>query len=199
MARNAQQLIIGVDEAGRGPLAGPVLAAAVILDPKRPIQGIKDSKLLSPKKREELSKEIKAHALCFHIAMASVEEIDTINILQATFLAMQRAVAGLALKGDEVWVDGRDKPDFGIPTIAIIEGDKLHMEIGAASILAKVARDEIMINYGQQYPAYGFEDHKGYGTKAHMEAIAQWGVLDIHRKSFAPVRDRLTQSETSTA
>jgi ribonuclease HII len=182
------QLIIGVDEAGRGPLAGPVVAAAVILDPKHPIEGIKDSKLLTPKKREALDQEIKAHALCYHIAQASVEEIDSINILKATWLAMQRAVAGLALKGDVVWVDGRDKPDFGLPTVAIIQGDKLHIEIGAASILAKVARDEIMLNYAKLYPDYGFEDHKGYGTKAHLEAIEKWGVLDFHRKSFAPVR-----------
>lgn len=188
------QLIIGVDEAGRGPLAGPVLAAAVILDPKYSIDGIKDSKLLTPLKREALDAEIKARALCYHIAMATVEEIDSVNILQATFLAMQRAVAGLALKGDIVWVDGRDKPNFGMPTIAIIEGDKLHPQIGAASILAKVERDKIMIKYGQQYPQYGFEDHKGYSTPQHLAAIAQWGVIDIHRKSFAPVREKLEMS-----
>src|ERR1700690_312605 len=133
----APQLIMGVDEAGRGPLAGPVLAAAVILDPKHPIEGIKDSKLLTPKRRDELFKEITSHALCYHIAEASVEEIDKINILKATWLATKRAVQGLSLKGDVVWVDGRDKPDFGFPTVAIIQGDKLHTEIGAASILAK--------------------------------------------------------------
>lgn len=195
----ASQIIIGVDEAGRGPLAGPVVAAAVILDPNHPISGIKDSKLLTPKKREELSEQIKTHALCYHIAQASVDEIDQINILQATWLAMQRAVAGLTMKGEVVWVDGRDKPDFGLPTVAIIQGDKLHIEIGAASILAKVARDEIMLNYAKLYPQFGFEDHKGYGTKAHLQALEQHGVLDIHRKSFAPVRNKLNQSETSFA
>jgi ribonuclease HII len=193
------QLIMGVDEAGRGPLAGPVVAAAVILDPKHHIPGINDSKLLSEKKREALFIEITKHALAYNIAQASVEEIDSINILQATWLAMQRAVAGLALKGDVVWVDGRDKPDFGFPTVAIIQGDKLHQEIGAASILAKVARDEIMLNYAKLYPDYGFEDHKGYGTKAHLEALEAHGVLEIHRKSFAPVRNKLNQSESSVA
>lgn len=192
-------LVIGVDEAGRGPLAGPVVAAAVILDPNHPIEGINDSKVLSEKKRQTLSEQIKAHALCYHIAQASVEEIDSINILQATWLAMQRAVAGLALKGDIVWVDGRDKPDFGLPAVAIIQGDKLHVEIGAASILAKVERDEIMLKYAALYPEYAFEAHKGYGTKVHMAAINAHGVLDIHRKSFAPVRKKLNESETSPA
>jgi ribonuclease HII len=195
----APQLIIGVDEAGRGPLAGPVVAAAVILDPNHPIAGINDSKLLSEKKREALSLAIKHHALCYCIGMASVEEIDSINILQATFLAMQRAVQGLTLKADVVWVDGRDKPDFGLPTLAIIGGDALHQEIGAASILAKVARDEIMVKYGQQFPNYGFEQHKGYGTKVHLEALSKFGVLNIHRKSFAPVRNQLALQETSLA
>jgi ribonuclease HII len=187
------ELIIGVDEAGRGPLAGPVVAAAVILDPKNPINGIKDSKLLTAKKRESLYAQIKEQALCYHVAMASVDEIDNINILQATFLAMQRAVAGLTLKGDVVWVDGRDRPDFGISTVAIIQGDKLHPEIGAASILAKVERDEIMLHYAKLYPEYGFADHKGYGTKQHLAALVKYGALDIHRKSFAPVRNKINQ------
>jgi ribonuclease HII len=200
MAKDAAlPLIIGVDEAGRGPLAGPVVAAAVILDPHSPIKGIKDSKLLTAKKREALFLEIKAHALCFHIAEASVEEIDRLNILKATWLAMQRAVQGLSLKGDVVWVDGRDNPPFEVPSVSIIQGDKLHAEIGAASILAKVARDQIMINYAEQYPGYGFEQHKGYGTQAHLEALVSLGVLDIHRRSFAPVRQQLTPNETSFA
>ncbi len=192
-------LIIGVDEAGRGPLAGPVVAAAVILDPHHPIPGINDSKLLSEKKRDALYPLIKQHALAYCIGIASVEEIDRINILQATFLAMQRAVQGLSLKGEVVWVDGRDTPDFGLPTQAFIGGDALHQEIGAASILAKVTRDEIMVKYGQQFPNYGFEQHKGYGTKAHLEAISRFGVLSIHRKSFAPVRQQLALQESSHA
>lgn len=187
----AEKLIIGVDEAGRGPLAGPVVAAAVILDNRFAIEGIKDSKKLSPKKRDALFLEITRNALCYQIAMATVEEIDEINILQATKLAMQRAVEGLALKGHEVWVDGRDTPEFGLPAKAIIQGDNKHIEIGAASILAKVARDEIMLNYADQYPDYGFQNHKGYGTKEHMAAIEKFGVLDIHRKSFAPVGNHL--------
>lgn len=192
-------LIIGVDEAGRGPLAGPVVAAAVILDPLNPIEGIHDSKLLSEKKREALYPIIQEKALAYGIGIASVEEIDTLNILQATFLAMQRAVSALTIKGDIVWVDGRDTPDFGLPTVAIIGGDALHPEIGAASILAKVTRDEIMVKYGKQFPNYRFEQHKGYGTQVHMDALSKYGVLNIHRKSFAPVRSQLALQETTLA
>ncbi len=181
-------LIAGVDEAGRGPLAGPVLAAAVILNPNHPIQHLTDSKLLTPKKREVLFLEIKQHALAYHIASASVEEIESLNILQATLLAMKRAVEGLTVQPNEIWVDGRDLPKVAIPGKAIIEGDLLHPNISAASILAKVARDAIMVEYGKTYPGYGFEHHKGYGTKEHMAALQAHGVLPIHRKTFAPVR-----------
>lgn len=185
--------IIGVDEAGRGPLAGPVVAAAVILDPARPIYGLKDSKQLSSLQRTRLHLEIKQHAICYQIAMATVEEIDEINILQATMLAMKRAVEGLAFKGHEVWIDGDRAPELSLPVKTFVQGDQLYAEISAASILAKVARDDIMIHYAKQYPEYGFETHKGYPTKDHMNALAQWGVLPIHRKTFAPVRRMLEQ------
>jgi ribonuclease HII len=183
--------IVGVDEAGRGPLAGPVVAAAVILDPARPIYGLKDSKQLSSLQRTRLHVEIKQHAICYHIAMATVEEIDEINILQATMLAMKRAVEGLAFKGHEVWIDGNRAPDLSLPVKTFVQGDQLYADISAASILAKVARDEIMLNYAKQYPGYGFETHKGYPTKDHMSALAQFGVLPIHRKTFGPVRKAL--------
>lgn len=188
--------IAGVDEAGRGPLAGPVVAAAVILDPLHPITGLKDSKQLTSAQRQRLHLEIKSHALCYQIAMASVEEIDEHNILQATLLAMKRAVEGLPFKPDEVWVDGNQPPKLSYPVKTFVGGDALWDEISAASILAKVARDEIMVQYAERYPNYGFEKHKGYATKDHLSAIAQHGILDIHRRSFAPVAKYAETAET---
>lgn len=181
-------LFAGVDEAGRGPLAGPVLAAAVILNPEQPINGLKDSKLLSEQRRQELSTQIKTHALNYCIAQASAAEIDELNILQATLLAMQRAVEGLAIRPDEVLVDGNRLPLLAIPAQAIVQGDNLIEVISAASILAKVARDEIMIAYHQKYPEFSFHRHKGYGTKLHLAELAQFGRLDIHRQTFKPVK-----------
>lgn len=180
--------IAGVDEAGRGPLAGPVVAAAVILDPKQPIEGLTDSKLLTAKARMRLHEEIKAKALCYAIAQASVEEIERINILQASLLAMKRAVEALIIVPDEIWVDGDFFPPIDIPGKAIIQGDLLHENISAASILAKVSRDQIMVEYAKQHPEYGFENHKGYGTKEHLAAIQLNGILPIHRKTYAPVK-----------
>jgi ribonuclease HII len=190
-----KNLIAGVDEAGRGPLAGPVYAAAVILNPARPILGLTDSNLLTEKKRDQLYLEIKEHALAYHIAFATVAEIEKINILQATLLAMKRAVEGLPIMPDEIWVDGRDVPKVSMKSTAIIEGDLLHPNISAASILAKVARDAVMKEYAILYPEYGFENHKGYGTPGHLAALKAHGILDIHRKTFAPVRERL-EAET---
>ena len=186
-------LIAGVDEAGRGCLAGNVFAAAVILNPDFPIVGLADSKMLSPKKREFLSQQIKKYALSWSIAQASVDEIDELNILQSTFLAMQRAVAGLNVKPSEVLIDGNQLPKLSIPARAIIQGDKTVQEISAASILAKVARDESMYECAQIYPQFSFAKHKGYGTKQHCQEIEQFGILDIHRKSFNPVRTLLLQ------
>ena len=183
-----QVIIAGVDEVGRGPLAGAVVTAAVILDPKRPIIGLNDSKKLSEKKREYLFDIICDSALDFCIGRAEVEEIDQINILQATFVAMQRAVAGLNIKPHRVLVDGNKAPDFGIPAEAIIQGDGKIAEISAASIIAKVVRDREMKQLAVIYPGYGFEKHKGYGTKFHLEALNRLGATPIHRTSFAPVR-----------
>jgi ribonuclease HII len=184
-------LIAGVDEAGRGCLAGNVYAAAVILNPDFPIDGLADSKALSKKKREFLSEQIKKYALSWSISQASVEEIDDINILQATLLAMHRAVEGLNIKPDEVLIDGNQLPKLNIPARAIIQGDKTVQEISAASILAKVARDESMYECAKIYPQFSFSKHKGYGTKLHCEEIGQFGILDIHRKSFNPVKKML--------
>ena len=181
-------LIAGVDEAGRGPLAGAVFAAAVILDPNSPITGLDDSKKLTAKKREQLSEQIKLHALSWSIAKASVEEIDSLNILQATLLAMQRAVEGLHISPTEVLIDGNQLPKLSYPARTIVQGDKTVAQISAASILAKVARDEIMDSYAKHYPQFSFEKHKGYGTKQHCLEIEQFGILDIHRKSFNPVK-----------
>jgi ribonuclease HII len=185
-------LIAGVDEVGRGPLAGAVVTAAVILDPARPIQGLADSKKLSEKKRLMLADLIRERALAWSLGRAEVEEIDTLNILQATFVAMQRAVAGLSIKPTEVLVDGNRFPAFGYPTRAIIGGDATEPAISAASILAKVTRDAELVEFDKLYPHYGFAQHKGYPTKIHLEAIAQHGVLPIHRKSFAPVKRYLS-------
>lgn len=182
------QLIAGVDEAGRGPLIGSVVAAAVILDPSLPIEGLNDSKKLTAKKREKLFEEIQQKALAWSIAEASHEEIDEINILQATMLAMQRAVAGLKVQADLVRIDGNRCPDLSLPCEAVIGGDALHQEISAASILAKVARDRQMQELDAEYPAYGFAKHNGYPTKAHLEAIEAHGVLAEHRRSYKPIR-----------
>ncbi|MEO7129215.1 MAG: ribonuclease HII [Rhodoferax sp.] len=184
---DAPGLVAGVDEAGRGPLAGPVVAAAVILDDLHPIAGLADSKKLSPRKRELLFDEIRAKALCCSIAQASVEEIDSLNILQATMLAMQRAVQGLRLKPSKVLVDGNQLPQLEILAEAIVRGDALVPAISAASILAKVHRDRWCVQYDQQFPQYGFAGHKGYGTAAHMAALDAYGACPQHRKSFAPV------------
>jgi ribonuclease HII len=184
-------IIAGVDEVGRGPLAGPVVTAAVILDPLKPIAGLNDSKKLTEKTRERLAVEIKEKALSWSFGRAEVEEIDDINILQATMLAMQRAVAGLKVKPTLVLVDGNRAPDFGIPAEAIIKGDGKIAEISAASIIAKVCRDTEMCDMDKLYPGYDFYRHKGYGTKIHMSAIEKLGVCKIHRKSFAPVKERL--------
>lgn len=180
-------LIAGVDEAGRGPLAGPVVAAAVILDDLHPISGLADSKTLTARRREKLYDEIRAKALCCSIAEASVEEIDQLNILQATMLAMRRAVEGLRLKPTKVLVDGNRIPVLGVLAEAIVKGDSLVPAISAASILAKVHRDRWCAEYHQQYPQYGFAAHKGYGTAEHMNALREHGACPQHRKSFSPV------------
>ena len=184
-------LTAGVDEAGRGPLAGPVVAAAVILDDLQPIKGLNDSKLLTPRKRERLFDEIHAKALCFCIAQASVEEIDTLNILQATMLAMRRAVEGLRLRPHKVLVDGNRIPILKIAAEAIIGGDAKIKAISAASILAKVHRDRLCLELHERHPQYGFHDHKGYSTPVHLAALREHGACPEHRRSFAPVRDVL--------
>ena len=184
-------LIAGVDEVGRGPLAGPVVTAAVILDDKNPIEGLTDSKKLTERQRDEFAEEIKQKAIAWSLGRAEVEEIDEINILQATLLAMQRAVAGLTPKPDYVLVDGNRCPKFHCPAEAIIKGD-LHVSvISAASIIAKVARDQEMQQLDQQYPGYGLHSHKGYPTKMHIAALEQLGVTPIHRRSYGPVKKLL--------
>ena len=180
-------LVAGVDEAGRGPLAGPVVAAAVILDDLKPIAGLADSKTLSPRQRERLSAEIHARALCFSVAQASVEEIDRLNILQATLLAMRRAVMGLRLKPHKVLVDGNRLPTLDIVAEAVFQGDRKVPVISAASILAKVARDRWCLEIDAEYPAYGFAAHKGYGTAQHLLALQTHGATPWHRRSFSPV------------
>lgn len=180
-------LTAGVDEAGRGPLAGPVVAAAVILDPERPIVGLTDSKKLSEKKREQLFDEIITKALAYSIERADVEEIDALNILHATMLAMKRAVESLSYTPSEVIIDGNRCPDLSIPARAIVKGDLTEPAISAASILAKVSRDREMVYYDTIYPGYGLAGHKGYPTKSHCQALRDLGVTPIHRKSFAPV------------
>ena len=180
-------LVAGVDEAGRGPLAGPVVAAAVILDDLKPIPGLADSKTLSARQRERLSEAIHARALCFSVAHASVEEIDQLNILQATLLAMRRAVMGLRLKPNKVLVDGNRLPTLDIMAEAVVQGDRKVPAISAASILAKVARDRWCLEIDAEYPAYGFAAHKGYGTAQHLEALQRHGATPWHRRSFSPV------------
>lgn len=181
-------LVCGVDEAGRGPLAGPVSAAAVILDPARPIPGLADSKKLSERQREVLAPVIRERALAWAVAWAGVEEIDRLNILQATLLAMQRAVQALPRQPHQVLVDGLHCPSTGIPSRAIVGGDSKVDAISAASILAKTARDELMRNLHGLYPQYGFDVHKGYPTAAHLSALRHHGISPVHRLSFKPVR-----------
>lgn len=182
-------LVAGVDEAGRGPLAGPVVAAAVILDDLKPIRGINDSKLLTPLRREKLYDEIRAKALCCSVAEASVAEIDEINILQATMLAMRRAVEGLRLKPAQVLVDGNRLPVINILAQAIVDGDAKVKSIAAASILAKVHRDRLCLELHERHPQYGFDAHKGYATPEHLDALRRHGACEHHRRSFAPVRE----------
>jgi ribonuclease HII len=188
---DAPGLVAGVDEAGRGPLAGPVVAAAVILDDRKPIRGLNDSKLLTALARERLNVQIHAKALCFCIAQASVEEIDRLNILQATLLAMRRAVEGLRLRPIKVLVDGNQLPRIAITAEAIIGGDAKIKAISAASILAKVFRDRLCQDLHMAHPQYGFDGHKGYATPEHLAALKLHGVCPHHRRSFAPVRELL--------
>ena len=192
-----KHLICGVDEAGRGPLAGAVFAAAVILDPTKPIAGLADSKKLSEKKRDALAIEIKAKALAWAIASSSVEEIDEINILQASLLAMKRAVEALSVVPNEVLVDGLHCPKLPMPMRAIVQGDSKEQAISAASILAKTARDADLYQLDKLYPEYGFAKHKGYPTPLHMQMLEQHGVLSIHRKSYAPVKKILNKGEVN--
>jgi len=187
-------LVAGVDEAGRGPLAGPVVAAAVILDELHPIKGLGDSKVISPRRREALFDEIRARALCCAIASASAEEIDRLNILQATLLAMRRAVEALRLLPHRVVVDGNRVPVLKMPVAAVVKGDALVPAISAASILAKVHRDRLCLELHAQYPQYGFDAHKGYPTADHLAALRQHGACDEHRRSYAPVRAVLSDA-----
>lgn len=181
-------LFAGVDEVGRGPLAGDVVAAAVILDPNNPIEGLNDSKKLTEKKRETLFEIIQQQSKSWCLARASVEEIDRINILQASLLAMKRAVEGLSVQPEHVLVDGNKIPEWSYEAEAVVKGDSRVAAISAASILAKVTRDREMIALAETYPEYGFESHKGYPSKKHLEALEDYGVLPIHRRSYAPVR-----------
>ena len=185
-------LVCGIDEAGRGPLAGPVVAAAVILDPARPIDGLNDSKKLSEKKRAALAIEIRAKALAWAVAEASVEEIDQLNILQATLLAMQRAVAALPITQTSALVDGNRCPKLAVPAEAVVQGDGKIASIAAASILAKTVRDAGMLVLHEQYPQYGFDRHMGYPTAAHCAALAEHGASPVHRRSFGPVARQLS-------
>jgi len=192
LGHQAGGLIAGVDEVGRGPLAGPVLAAAVILDPDRPIVGLADSKTLSAARREQLADAIRNNALDWVIGRAEVEEIDHINILRASLLAMQRCLDSLKLRPALVLVDGNHCPDTGYPVRAVAGGDRTVASIAAASIIAKVARDREMVELDQCYPGYGFAQHKGYPTPSHLAALSRLGVCPIHRRSFTPVRNVLS-------
>lgn len=188
------RLIAGVDEVGRGPLVGAVVTAAVILDPANPIVGLADSKKLSEKKRLALFDEIQEKALSWSLGRCEPEEIDELNILQATMVAMQRAVAGLSVQPDYVLIDGNRVPSLPVPSQAVVKGDMRVAEISAASILAKVTRDREMQALDALFPAYGFAQHKGYPTKAHFAALEKYGAIDQHRKSFKPVRERIAQN-----
>jgi len=183
----AATLVAGIDEAGRGPLAGPVVAAAVILDPSRPIAGLRDSKLLSARQRDRLAVEIRASALAWSVGEADVAEIDALNILQATMLAMRRAFQGLAVAPGEAWIDGNRCPELGCAMRAIVKGDRDIAVISAASILAKTVRDAMLDELDARYPAYGFAHNRGYGTPGHLAALARHGPCPAHRRSFAPV------------
>lgn len=187
-------LICGVDEAGRGPLCGPVVAAAVILDPARPITGLADSKVLTERARDRLAAIIKLQAKAWAVAEANVEEIDRLNILHATMLAMKRAVEALSIMPHEVLVDGNRLPDLSLPARAIIKGDALEPAISAASILAKTHRDAMLVRLHTEYPEFGFDQHKGYATALHLEALARLGPTPHHRMSFAPVREAVLQT-----
>lgn len=189
------KLIAGVDEVGRGPLVGDVVTAAVILDPSNPIKGLNDSKKLSEKKRIVLAQEIREKALYWNIGRANPAEIDKLNILHATMLAMVRAVEGLPVTPDFVRVDGNRLPAWNYPSEAVVKGDSLHQEISAASIIAKVERDNDMLALHEAFPHYNFAGHKGYPTKAHFAALAEFGVLDCYRKSFKPVKALLTNND----
>ncbi len=193
--KSSALLIAGVDEVGRGPLAGPVVTAAVILDPNNPIVGLMDSKVLTEAKREALFPEIQQKALAWSIGRCEVEEIDEHNILQATMIAMQRAVAGLKITPHKVLVDGNRAPDFGIPAAAIVKGDQSEVAISAASIIAKVTRDREMVAMDLIYPGYGLAKHKGYPTKDHIAALEKLGVTKIHRRSFGPVKRLLAATQ----
>ncbi len=186
--RELARLVCGVDEAGRGPIAGPVFAAAVILDPRQPIAGLKDSKLLAPRRRETLAIEIRRHARAWAVASATVEEIDRLNILQATLLAMRRAVEQLEVVPDQALIDGNRCPRLSCAVRAVVGGDRSVPQISAASILAKTTRDAEMLRLHRQYPQYGLDRHKGYPTPEHLALLERHGVCDIHRRSFAPVR-----------
>lgn len=188
------EIICGIDEAGRGPLAGPVCAAAVVLDPTRPITGLNDSKQLSEKKRDTLAPLIREYALAWSVGWASVEEIDAYNIRQANFLAMKRAFKGLRLTPTLALVDGKDPPPLTCKVTCIIGGDALEPAISAASILAKTARDAVMVDLCAQYPGYGFSQHKGYGSATHIEALRRLGPSPAHRRTFAPVRELLERA-----
>ena len=187
----AAALMAGVDEAGRGPLAGPVVAAAVMLDERRPIRSLADSKLLTARARERLDGEIRERALCCAVAEASVEEIDALNILQATLLAMRRAIDGLRLTPRRVLVDGNQRPPIALPVQTIVRGDVLVKSISAASILAKVHRDRLCLALHERHPQYGFDRHKGYASREHLLALRVHGACAVHRRSFAPVRAAL--------
>ena len=190
-ALDSYRLIAGIDEAGRGPLAGPVTAAAVILNPEKPIASLKDSKQLTEARRNQLASQIKELAVAYAIAEASVAEIDKLNILQASLLAMQRAVAALSVAPDFILVDGNKLPEFNLPAQAIVKGDQKVAAISAASILAKVYRDGIMTEYHRKYPAFSFHRHKGYPTRQHLAELEQYGCLLIHRRTFGPVKAKI--------
>ncbi len=194
MFNDAGELICGVDEAGRGPLAGPVFAAAVILDPAKPIAGLRDSKKLSPTRRDELALIIQQDALAWSIAQCSAAEIDALNILQATMLAMRRAIEGLSVTPTLALIDGNRCPVTTVRTEAIVKGDDKVVEISAASILAKTARDALLVEIHARYPQYGFDQHKGYPTSLHLARLRVHGITPEHRRSYAPVRELLNET-----
>ncbi len=189
--------VAGVDEVGRGPLAGPVVAAAVMLDPNRPIPGLDDSKRLTARRREALSEEVRTHALAWALGRSEVDEIDRVNILQASMLAMERAVAALSIQPGHVYVDGNRLPNLPMAATAVVGGDALIAESAAASILAKVSRDAELVALDERFPGYGFAGHKGYPSRAHLEALERLGPCPEHRRSFAPVRARLERAAGS--